>query len=53
MKKINNRIKRDFSGDYGKIDLRVLKIPDTYLMKKMSLHMKISSICLITVHLNQ
>ena len=52
--KINNKIKKDFDGCYGKkINLRVLKISDLYLMKKkMSLHMKISGICLMNLHLN-
>ena len=36
-----------------KINLRVLKISDIYLMKKISLHMKISGICLMNLHLNQ
>ena len=35
-----------------KINLSLLKI-DIYLIKKMSLHMNISSICLMNLHLNQ
>ena len=37
-----------------KINLGVLKMSDIYLMKKkMGLHMKISGICLMNLHLNQ
>ena len=50
--KINNRIKKDFDGYYGKNKFKGVK--DIYLMrKKMSLHMKISGICLMNLHLNQ
>ena len=46
--KINNRIKKDFMVIMEKINLKVLKISDIYLMKKkMSLHMKISDIYLM------
>ena len=36
-----------------KINLRVLKISDIDLMKKMSQHMEVSGICLMNLHLNQ
>ena len=47
-------LKKVFMVIMEKINLRVLKITDIYLMKKkMSLHMKISGICLMNLHLNQ
>ena len=51
--KINNRIKKDFNNYYQRINFRMLKISDIYLVKKMILHMKILGICLINLHLNQ
>ena len=51
--KINNRIRKILMAITEKINLSFLKILDIYLMKKISLHMRISGICLMKLHLNQ
>ena len=45
--KINKELRKILIVIMEKKDLRVLKISDIYLMKKMSLYMKISGICLM------
>ena len=49
--RINNRIKKDFDGYYGKIKFKGVK--DILMKKKMSLHMKISDIYLMNPHLKR
>ena len=51
--KINNRIRKILMAITEEINLSLLKILDIYLMKKISLHMRISGICLMKLHLNQ
>ena len=49
--KINNIIKKDFDGYHGKNKFKGAK-DIRYLFKKISLHMKISGICVMNLHLN-
>ena len=51
--KINNRIKKDFDGYYGKNKCNGYYGKYKFKGVKVNLHMKISGLCLMNPHLNQ